>query len=87
MRASTPQPESLGNLLSGRTFAAMKQGRKPVSVAAYLFLRVWQSTVALERVASELRLDLEHGLETPRRVGLSSQKLATINQAVGRLSR
>jgi hypothetical protein len=65
----------------------MRQGRKPVSVAVYLPLRVWQSTVALEGVASELRLDLEYGLETPRRVELGSQELATIDQAVGRLSR
>lgn len=66
--------------------AAMRKSRQPLSKAAYLLGRLQQGIVALENIASDLRTDLEDGLESLDGVALSAEEFNAIEAARARLS-
>jgi len=66
--------------------AGMRKGRQPLTKAAYLLGRLQQGIVALENIASDLRTDLEDGLECLDGVELSAEEFNAIEAARARLS-
>lgn len=65
--------------------ARMRTGTLPVSRHAYLLGRLQRAIVTLENVASDLRIDLEHGYKDPESIDLIEADYNAIESAVTRL--
>jgi hypothetical protein len=66
--------------------ARMRDRALPVSRTAYLLGRLQRAIVAVENVASDLRMDLEHGFRDVESFDLVDADYNAIEEAVARLT-
>ena len=66
--------------------ARMRERALPVSRAAYLLGRLQRAIVAVENVASDLRMDLEHGFQDVESFELLEADYNAIEEAIARLT-
>ncbi|HEX3128130.1 MAG TPA: hypothetical protein VH394_12440 [Thermoanaerobaculia bacterium] len=71
---------------SPQQVARMRERELPVSRKAYLLGRLQRAIVAVENVASDLRMDLEHGFEDVESFDLIDADYNAIEEAIARLT-